>query len=100
MCIRDRACVAEVVGLRHQVEVVEAEEAAVLVDPVELVERRLDQVIVALAAVLDKEQLAPGVAPQLVLVVAQQQVEPLVQEVLQAVGLVPGELLELLEKTN
>ena len=91
---------AEVVGLRHQVEVVEAEEAAVLVDPVELVERRLDQVIVALAAVLDKEQLAPGVAPQLVLVVAQQQVEPLVQEVLQAVGLVPGELLELLEKTN
>jgi len=92
--------VAEVVGLRHQVEVVEAEEAAVLVDPVELVERRLDQVIVALAAVLDKEQLAPGVAPQLVLVVAQQQVEPLVQEVLQAVGLVPGELLELLEKTN
>jgi len=92
--------VAEVVGLRHQVEVVEAEEAAVLVDPVELVERRLDQVIVALAAVLDKEQLAPGVAPQLVLVVAQQQVEPLVQEVLQAVGLVLGELLELLEKTN
>ena len=91
---------AEVVGLRHQVEVVEAEEAAVLVDPVELVERRLDQVIVALAAVLDKEQLAPGVAPQLVLVVAQQQVEPLVQEVLQAVGLVLGELLELLEKTN
>ena len=91
---------AEVVGLRHQVEVVEAEEAAVLVDPVELVERRLDQAIVALAAVLDKEQLAPGVAPQLVLVVAQQQVEPLVQEVLQAVGLVPGELLELLEKTN
>ena len=91
---------AEVVGLRHQVEVVEAEEAAVLVDPVELVERRLEQVILALAAVLDKEQLAPGVAPQLVLVVAQQQVEPLVQEVLQAVGLVPGELLELLEKTN
>ena len=91
---------AEVVGLRHQVEVVEAEEAAVLVDPVELVERRLEQVILALAAVLDKEQLAPGVAPQLVLVVAQQQVEPLVQEVLQAVGLVLGELLELLEKTN
>ena len=91
---------AEVVGLRHQVEVVEAEEAAVLVDPVELVERRLEQVILALAAVLDKEQLAPEVAPQLVLVVAQQQVEPLVQEVLQAVGLVPGELLELLEKTN
>ena len=91
---------AEVVGLRHQVEVVEAEEAAVLVDPVELVERRLEQVILVLAAVLDKEQLAPGVAPQLVLVVAQQQVEPLVQEVLQAVGLVPGELLELLEKTN
>ena len=91
---------AEVVGLRHQVEVVEAEEAAVLVDPVELVERRLEQVILALAAVLDKEQLAPGVAPQLVLVVAQQQVEPLVQEVSQAVGLVPGGRLELLEKTN
>ena len=78
----------------------EAEEVAALVDFVELVERRLDQVVLALAAVLDKEQLAPGVAPQLVLVVAQQQVEPLVQEVLQAVGLVLGELLELLEKTN
>ena len=90
----------EVVGLRHQVEVVEVEEVAVLVDFVELVERRQDQVVLALAAVLDKEQLAPGVAPQLVLVVAQQQVEPLVQEVSQAVGLVPGGRLELLEKTN
>jgi hypothetical protein len=86
--------------LNHQAEVVEVEEVAVLVDLVELVERRLDQVVLALAAVLDKEQLAPGVAPQLVLVVAQQQVEPLVQEVSQAVGLVPGGRLELLEKTN
>ena len=78
----------------------EAEEVAALVDLVELVERRLDQVVLALAAVLEKEQLAPGVAPQLVLVVAQQQVEPLVQEVSQAFGLVPGGRVELLEKTN
>ena len=91
---------AEVVGLIHQVEVVEAEEVSALVDLVELVERRLDQVVLALAAVLEKEQLAPGVAPQLVLGVAQQQVEPLVQEVSQAVGLVPGGRVELLEKTN
>ena len=86
--------------MNHQAEVVEAEEVAALVDLVELVERRLDQVVLALAAVLEKEQLAPEVAPQLVLVVAQQQVEPLVQEVSQAVGLVPGGRLELLEKTN
>ena len=91
---------AEVVGLRHQVEVVEAEDVAVLVDSVEQAERPLEPVVRALAAVLDQEQLAPEVAPQLVLVVAQQQVEPLVQEVLQAVGLVPGGRLELLEKTN
>ena len=78
----------------------EAEEVAALVDFVELVERRLDQVVLALAAVLEEEQLAPEVAPQLVLGVAQQQVEPLVQEVSQAVGLVPGGRLELLEKTN
>ena len=86
--------------MNHQAEVVEAEEVAALVDLVELVERRLDQVALALAAVLDKEQLAPGVAPQLVLGVAQQQVELLAQEVLQAVGLVPGGRVELLEKTN
>jgi hypothetical protein len=86
--------------LNHQAEVVEAEEVAALVDLVELVERRLDQVVLALAAVLEEEQLAPEVAPQLVLGVAQQQVEPLVQEVSQAVGLVPGGRLELLEKTN
>jgi len=86
--------------LNHQAEVVEAEEVAALVDFVELVERRLDQVVLPLAAVLEQEQLAPGVAPQLVLEVAQQQVEPLVQEVSQAVGLVPGGRLELLEKTN
>jgi len=79
---------------------VEAEEVAALVDFLELVERRLDQVVLPLAAVLEKEQLAPGVAPQLVLEVAQQQVEPLVQEVSQAVGLVPGGRLEVLEKTN
>ena len=78
----------------------EAEEVAALVDFLELVERRLDQVVLPLAAVLEKEQLAPGVAPQLVLGVAQQQVEPLVQEVSRAVGLVPGGRLELLEKTN
>ena len=78
----------------------EVEEVAVLVDFVELVERRLDQVVLAPAAVPDKEQLAPGVAPQLVLVVAQQQVEPLVQEVSQVVGLVSGGRFELLEKTN
>ena len=88
----------EVVGLRHQAEVVEVEEVAVVVDLVELVERWLDQVVLALAAEPDKEQLAPEVAPQLVLVVAQQQVEPLVQE--EVVGLVPGGRLELLEKTN
>jgi hypothetical protein len=86
--------------LNHQAEVVEAEEVAALVDFLELVERRLDQVVLPLAAVLEQEQLAPGVAPQLVLEVAQQQVEPLVQEVSQAVGLVPGGRLELLEKTN
>jgi hypothetical protein len=90
--------VSEVVDLRHQAEVVEVEEVAVVVDLVELVERWLDQVVLALAAEPDKEQLAPEVAPQLVLVVAQQQVEPLVQE--EAVGLVPGGRLELLEKTN
>ena len=89
---------SEVVDLRHQAEVVEVEEVAVVVDLVELVERWLDQVVLALAAEPDKEQLAPEVAPQLVLVVAQQQVEPLVQE--EAVGLVPGGRLELLEKTN
>jgi hypothetical protein len=86
--------------LNHQAEVVEAEEVAALVDFLELVERRLDQVVLPLAAVLEQEQVAPGVAPQLVPEVAQQQVEPLVQEVLQAVGLVPGGRLELLEKTN
>lgn len=78
----------------------EAEEVAALVDFLELVERRLDQVVLALVAVLEEEQLAPVVAPQLVLEVAQQQVEPLVQEVSQVVGLVPGGRLELLEKTN
>ena len=78
----------------------EVEKVAALVDLVELVERRLDQVVLALAAVPEEEQLAPGVAPQLVLVVAQQQVEPLVQEVSQVVGLVPGGRFELLEKTN
>jgi len=86
--------------LNHQAEVVEAEEVAALVDFLELVERRLDQVVLPLAAVLEQEQVAPGVAPQLVPEVAQQQVEPLVQEVSQAVGLVPGGRLELLEKTN
>jgi len=62
--------VAEVVGLRHQVEVVEAEDVAVLVDFVEQVERPLEP-----------DLLAQEEAPQLVVEVVQQQVGPLVQEV-------------------
>ena len=91
---------AEVVGLRHQVEVVEAEDVAVLVDSVEQAERPLEPVVRVLAAVPEVDLLVQEEAPQLVVEVVQQQVEPLVQEVSQAVGLVPGGRLELLEKTN
>ena len=72
---------AEVVGLRHQVEVVEAEEAAVLVDLVEQAERLLEPVVRALAAVPEVDLLVQEEAPQLVVEVVQQQVGPLVQEV-------------------
>ena len=71
---------SEVVGLRHQVEVVEAEDVAVLVDSVEQAER-LEPVVRALAAVSEVDLLAQEEAPQLVLEVAPQRVAPLVQEV-------------------
>jgi hypothetical protein len=73
--------VAEVVGLRHQVEVVEAEDVAVLVDSVEQAERPLEPVVRALAAVPEVDLLVQEEAPQLVVEVVQQQVGPLVQEV-------------------
>jgi len=74
--------VAEVVGLRHQVEVVEAEDVAVLVEPVEQAERLLEPVVQVLAAVPEVDLLAQEEeAPQLVVEVVQQQVGPLVQEV-------------------
>jgi len=72
--------VAEVVGLRHQVEVVEAEEVAVL-DSVEQAERPLEPVVQVLAAVPEVDLLAQEEALQLVVEVVQQQVGPLVQEV-------------------
>ena len=72
---------AEVVGLRHQVEVVEAEDVAVLVDSVEQAERPLEPVVRALAAVPEVDLLVQEEAPQLVVEVVQQQVGPLVQEV-------------------
>ena len=71
---------AEVVGLRHQVEVVEAEEVAVL-DSVDQAERPLEPVVQVLAAVPEVDLLAQEEAPQLVVEVVQQQVGPLVQEV-------------------
>jgi len=73
--------VAEVVGLRHQVEVVEAEDVAVLVDSVEQAERPLELVVRELAAVPEVDLLAQEEAPQSVVEVVQQQVVPLVQEV-------------------
>jgi hypothetical protein len=73
--------VAEVVGLRHQVEVVEAEDVAVLVDSVEQAERPLEPVVRVLAAVPEVDLLVQEEAPQLVVEVVQQQVGPLVQEV-------------------
>ena len=72
---------AEVVGLRHQVEVVEAEDVAVLVDSVEQAERPLEPVVRVLAAVPDVDLLVQEEAPQLVVEVVQQQVGPLEQEV-------------------
>jgi hypothetical protein len=72
--------VAEVVGLRHQVEVVEAEDVAVLVDFVEQAERPLELVVRVLAAVPEVDLLAQEEAPQLVVEVVQQQVVRLVQE--------------------
>ena len=72
---------AEVVGLRHQVEVVEAEDVAVLVDSVEQAERLLEPVVQVLAAVPEVDLLAQEEAPQLVVEVAPQRVAPLVQEV-------------------
>ena len=72
---------AEVVGLRHQVEVVEAEDVAVLVDSVEQAERPLEPVVRVLAAVPEVDLLVQEEAPQLVVEVVQQQVGPLVQKV-------------------
>ena len=72
---------AEVVGLRHQVEVVEAEDVAVLVDSVEQAERPLEPVVRVPAAVPEADLLAQEEAPQLAVEVVQQQVGPLVQEV-------------------
>ena len=72
---------AEVVGLRHQVEVVEAEDVAVLVDSVEQAERPLEPVVRVLAAVPEVDLLVQEEAPQLVVEVVQQQVGPQVQEV-------------------
>ena len=72
---------AEVVGLRHQVEVVEAEDVAVLVDSVEQAERPLEPVVRVLAAVPEVDLLVQEEAPQLVVEVVQQQVGPRVQEV-------------------
>jgi hypothetical protein len=73
--------VPEVVGLRHQVEVAEAEDVAVLVDSVEQAERPLEPVVRVLAAVPEVDLLVPEEVPQLVVEVVQQQVGPLVQEV-------------------
>jgi hypothetical protein len=73
--------VAEVVGLRHQVEVVEAEDVAVLVDSVEQAERPLEPVVRVLAAVPEVDLLVQEEVPQLVVEVVQQQVGPRVQEV-------------------
>ena len=72
---------AEVVGLRHQVEVVEAEDVAVLVDSVEQAERPLEPVVRVLAAVPEVDLLVQEEVLQLVVEVVQQQVGPLVQEV-------------------
>jgi len=72
--------VAEVVGLRHQVEVVEAEEVAVL-DSVDQAERPLEPVVQVLAAVPEVDLLAQEEALQSVVEVVQQQAGPLVQEV-------------------
>jgi len=73
--------VSEVVGLRHQVAVVEAEDVAVL-GFVEPVERPLELVVRVLAAVPEVDLLAQEEAPQLVVEVVQQPVGPLVYEVL------------------
>ena len=71
----------EVVGLRHQVEVAEAEDVAVLVDSVEQAERPLEPVVRVLAAVPEVDLLVQEEVPQLVVEVVQQQVGPRVQEV-------------------
>jgi hypothetical protein len=73
--------VPEVVGLRHQVEVAEAEDVAVLVDSVEQAERPLEPVVRVLAAVPEVDLLVQEEVPQLVVEVVQQQVGPRVQEV-------------------
>jgi hypothetical protein len=73
--------VPEVVGLRHQAEVAEAEDVAVLVDSVEQAERLLEPVVRVLAAVPEVDLLVQEEAPQLVVEVVQQQVGPRVQEV-------------------
>jgi hypothetical protein len=73
--------VPEVVGLRHQVEVAEAEDVAVLVDSVEQAERSLGPVVRVLAAVPEVDLLVQEEVPQLVVEVVQQQVGPRVQEV-------------------
>ena len=71
----------EVVGLRHQVEVAEAEDVAVFVDSVEQAERSLGPVVRVLAAVPEVDLLVQEEVPQLVVEVVQQQVGPRVQEV-------------------
>jgi hypothetical protein len=73
--------VPEVVGLRHQVEVAEAEDVAVLVDSVEQAECSLGPVVRVLAAVPEVDLLVQEEVPQLVVEVVQQQVGPRVQEV-------------------
>jgi hypothetical protein len=71
--------VAEVVGLRHQVEVAEAEEVAALVDFVEQAERLLEPVVRVQAAVPEVDLPVQEEVLQLVVEVVQQQVGPRVQ---------------------
>ena len=69
----------EVVGLRHQAEVAEAEEVAALVDFVEQAERLLEPVVRVQAAVPEVDLPVQEEVLQLVVEVVQQQVGPRVQ---------------------
>jgi hypothetical protein len=71
--------VPEVVGLRHQAEVAEAEEVAALVDFVEQAERLLEPVVRVQAAVPEVDLPVQEEVLQLVVEVVQQQVGPRVQ---------------------